>query len=179
MNKPAVFLDRDGVIILEKDFQRDAERMEFYPDTVSSLKTIDSRFAKIVISNQSGIARGYFTAEDVLEFNKHLSGRLNTEGIGIDAWYFCPHGPDDECLCRKPNPGMIVKAADEHSLDLNNSWIVGDKSSDIIAGQRAGIKTILVRTGYSGKEPGAEEIAPDFVADNLSGAVALINGSVD
>lgn len=177
MKRPAVFLDRDGVIILEKDFQRDVEDTEFFPNTVSALKAIDSRFEKVVISNQSGIARGFFTDDNVRKFNERLSEMLEAEGIGIKAWYFCPHGPDDGCSCRKPNPGMILKAEKEHSLDLKNSWIIGDKSSDIIAGQRAGLRTILVRTGYAGKEPGALAIVPDFVVDNLLDAVALINGS--
>jgi len=176
--EPAVFLDRDGVIIVDKDFYFDIHTSEFFPDTILALLSVDSRFRKVVISNQSGVARGLFTADDVDEFNEQLSRKLSAEGVHIDAWYFCPHGPDDGCVCRKPKPGMLVQAARELSLDLKNSWIIGDKTSDIMAGRAAGARTILVTTGYAGREPGSSTVNPDHSVDNLLQAVDLINRSV-
>ena len=175
---PAVFLDRDGVIIVDKNYQIEIESIEFFPDTVLALGSIDPFYKKVVISNQSGIARGYFTEGDVEEFNRFLSGKLRENGIVIDGWYYCPHGPDEGCYCRKPRPGMLERSARELSIDLKNSWIIGDKSSDIEAGRAIGVKTILVRTGYSGNERGASDVRPDYFADNLLQAVELINRSV-
>lgn len=175
--RPALFLDRDGVIIVEKNFQIDSREMEFYPGTLDALKAVDRRFLMVVVSNQSGIARKIFTGDEVEEFNLALSEKLNREGIRIDGWYFCPHGPLDNCLCRKPMPGMLLRAADELSVELKESWIVGDKSSDILAGQTAGVRTVLVKTGYAGKEQGTVPVKPDHIADNLYDAVQYINRS--
>lgn len=177
--RPVLFLDRDGVIIVEKNFQIDIGTMEFYPGAVDALKEADQRFKKIVVSNQSGIAQMKFTQDEVEKFNHALSEKLKREGISIDGWYFCPHGPGDSCLCRKPKPGMLLRAADELSAELKDSWMIGDKSSDILAGKTAGVKTILVRTGYAGKEPGAVPVKPDHTADNLYDAVQFINRSLN
>lgn len=176
--RPVLFLDRDGVIIMEKNFQIDIGAMEFYPGAVDALREADQRFKKIVVSNQSGIARKRFTQDDVDKFNLTLAGKLNKEGIRMDGWYFCPHGPGDNCMCRKPKPGMLLRAAEELSVELKESWMIGDKSSDILAGQNAGTKTILVRTGYAGKEPDAIPVKPDHIADNLYDAVQFINRSL-
>jgi D-glycero-D-manno-heptose 1,7-bisphosphate phosphatase len=171
---PAVFLDRDGVIILEKNFQCDPKTIEFIPGAIQALRNLGTNFLAAVISNQSGVARGYFAEEDVIRFHRALDEMLGKSKAAISGWYFCPHGPDDKCECRKPKPGMILRAAKELPIDLEASWMVGDKSSDIGAGKGAGLKTILVRTGYGGKEPGAIDIRPDFVADDLLAAVDII-----
>ncbi len=175
--RSALFLDRDGVIIVEKNFQIDIEAMEFYPGAVDALKAVDRRFLKVVVSNQSGVARKKFTQDDVEKFNHALSGKLKSESVTIDGWYFCPHGPLDNCMCRKPKPGMLLKTADELLVELKESWMIGDKSSDILAGQAAGVKTVLVKTGYAGKEPGAVPVKPDHIADSLYDAVQFINES--
>jgi len=172
--RPAIFLDRDGVIIFEKEFLADPGEIEFIPGSLDGLRMIGDEFMLIVISNQSGVARGYFKESDVLEFNKTLGELLAEYGISVTAWYFCPHGPDSSCACRKPSPGMILQASSQFYVDLERSWMVGDKSSDIAAGRAAGLKTILVRTGYTGREPGGIDIIPDFIADNLYNAVELI-----
>jgi D-glycero-D-manno-heptose 1,7-bisphosphate phosphatase len=171
---PAVFLDRDGVIILEKNFQCDPQTIEFIPGSIDALVKLDG-FLLVVVSNQSGIARGYFAQDDVIKFHQALDSKLKHDGVSISAWYFCPHGPDDGCSCRKPRPGMILRAAQELPIDLDQSWIIGDKSSDIATGNAAGLKTIRVRTGYAGKEPGAKKVRPDYTADNLLAAVKIIN----
>jgi D-glycero-D-manno-heptose 1,7-bisphosphate phosphatase len=171
---PAVFLDRDGVIIRENNFQCDPRAIEFIPGAVGALNNLKTNFLTVVISNQSGIARGYFTKEDVIRFQRALDEKLGKSKVAISGWYFCPHGPDEDCDCRKPKPGMILRAAKELPIDLEASWMVGDKSSDIGAGRAAGLKTILVKTGYAGKESGARNIEPDFVADDLHAAVDII-----
>jgi D-glycero-D-manno-heptose 1,7-bisphosphate phosphatase len=175
---PALFLDRDGVIIVEKNFQIDIKAMEFYSGAVDALRSVDRQFLKIVVSNQSGVARKRFTEDDVRRFNHALAEKLKGEGITIDGWYFCPHGPDDNCPCRKPKPGMLLGAADELSVEIKKSWMIGDKTSDVLAGKSAGLRTILVKTGYAGKEPKAVSVKPDHVADNLYDAVQFINGSL-
>lgn len=175
--KPAVFLDRDGVLIVEKDFLISRDDIEFFPRTFESLKSLNNGFLKIVVSNQSGIARGYFTQEDVEKLNDIISHKLADKGIVIDAWYFCPHGPEDDCGCRKPRPGMLLEAAKKMNIDLNRSWMIGDKTSDIVAGKASGAKTVLVKTGYGGAEPGARDIHPDFTAADIREAIDYINRS--
>lgn len=175
--RPAIFLDRDGVIIKEKNFLIDPDDIEFIPETIEAFDRINDKFAKVIVSNQSGISRGLFSAEDVEKFNEALSNKLSEKGIFIDGWYFCPHGPDDDCKCRKPQPGMIFTAAVELNIDLENSWIIGDKSSDIAAGKSAGVRAILVKTGYGGNEDNASEAAPIYIANNILDAINYINRS--
>lgn len=175
--RPAIFLDRDGVLIVERDFLMNIDDIEFYPETIKALAAIKNDYIKIVVSNQSGIARGYFTSEDVERINNEISKMLIGKGIIIDAWFFCPHGPEHECSCRKPQPGMILEAAEKLNIDLKKSWIIGDKSSDIEAGKASGIKTILVKTGYGGSEPGASNANPDFTASDIGEAIECINRS--
>jgi len=175
--RPAIFLDRDGVIIKEKNFQIDPDGIEYFPETIAALEKINDAFLKVVISNQSGVARGLFSAEDVEIFNEVLSKKLSENGIAVDGWYFCPHGPDDDCKCRKPQPGMILTAAVELNIDLENSWIIGDKSSDIAAGRSAGVRAILVKTGYGGNEDNVSEAAPIYIANDILEAINYINRS--
>jgi D-glycero-D-manno-heptose 1,7-bisphosphate phosphatase len=173
---PAIFLDRDGVIIKEKNFQSDPATIEFIPGSLEALSNLGPNFLTVVISNQSGIARGYFSQDDVIKFHHALDKILRQQGIAISAWYFCPHGPDDDCSCRKPRPGMVLRAAQDLAIDIDASWIVGDKSSDIATGNASGLRTILVMTGYAGQEPGARIVRPDHTANNLLAAVDFING---
>ncbi|UCE66943.1 MAG: HAD family hydrolase [Candidatus Zixiibacteriota bacterium] len=177
IKRPAIFLDRDGVLIVERDFLMNTDDIEFYPETIKALAAIKNEYIKIVVSNQSGIARGYFTSEDVERVNSEISEMLGGKGIFIDAFLFCPHGPEDECACRKPRPGMILEAAKKLNIDLKKSWIIGDKSSDIEAGKASGIRTVLVKTGYGGSEPGASNANPDFTASDIGEAIEYINRS--
>lgn len=172
---PAIFLDRDGVIIKEKEYQSNPENIEFLTGSIEALQNLSRDHLTVVVSNQSGIARGYFSQEDVVKFHQALDKILRQEGVEISAWYICPHGPDDACPCRKPRPGMILQAVRELPINLETSWIVGDKSSDIATGNASGLRTILVRTGYAGNEPGAKAVRPDYTVDNLLAAVEIIN----
>ncbi len=157
---PAVFLDRDGV--LNKDpphYAHRLDQLELIQRSGKAVKLLNEHgYLVIIISNQSGVARGYYTEEDVTIFNNALREKIQECGGVVNAVYYCPHHPDAkidkyrmDCDCRKPGPGMLTKAAKEHHIDLKKSYVVGDKLSDIKAGKEAGCKTILVLTGH-GKE---------------------------
>lgn len=152
----AVFLDRDGTINIEKNYLHKIEDFEFIsgaPEAIKKLK--DAGFLVIVVSNQSGIARGYFDEQAVMMLHQHIQTLLKSYGTVIDAFYFCPHHPEEglgdykvDCDCRKGNPGMLLQAAKEYDIDLQNSFMVGDKLADIEVGERVGCKSLLVLTGY-------------------------------
>lgn len=152
----AIFLDRDGTINVEKNFLHKIEDFEFIPGAPEAIKRLkDAGFLVIVVSNQSGIARGYFDEAAVRELHQHIQEELATIGTSIDAFYFCPHHPEKGlgdyrviCECRKGEPGMLLKAAKEYDIDLEKSYMVGDKMADIDAGKRAGCHPVLVLTGY-------------------------------
>ena len=181
--KPAVFLDRDGVITQEPPY---------YAHKVSDLKLIarsadairllnENGFLVIVTTNQAGIARGYYREEDAELFNQALKEILAKQGSHIDAIYYCPHHPEAkieryriDCNCRKPKPGMLTRAEKELNIDMKKSFAIGDKMSDIEAGKRAGCKTIMVRTGQGAEELKNNHINGDFVTDDLYSAVRHI-----
>ncbi len=154
--RPAVFLDRDGTINVEKDYLHKVEDFEFIPGAPQAIKKLkDAGFLVIVVSNQSGIGRGYFNERDVDNLHGHLQSELAAHDTAVDAFYFCPHHPEKgqgaykvACDCRKGEPGMLLQAAAEHDIDLQNSFMIGDKLADIEAGRRAGCQTLLVLTGY-------------------------------
>jgi len=156
MNK-ACFLDRDGVVIEEMDYLSDPAKAILIKGAADAIKKLrENDFKIIVVSNQSGIARGYFTEETLSLINKRIEELLAGSGTTVDAWYHCPHHPKGkvaeysmECSCRKPSPGMLIKAAEEHNIDLSRSAMIGDKTSDLEAGFAAGCPVgILVATGY-------------------------------
>lgn len=153
----AVFIDRDGVINVEKNYVHKIEDFSFIPGTFSALRILKSlNFRLIIITNQSGIARGFYTKADVDELHRYMLNILKENEVEIDAVYICPHHPEGKidrfavnCGCRKPNPGMILSAKDRFNLDLKESILVGDKISDINAGINAGIGlNILVESGH-------------------------------
>jgi D-glycero-D-manno-heptose 1,7-bisphosphate phosphatase len=148
LNK-AVFLDRDGVINEEIGYVSKIEDLKLISRSAEAIRTLNQNgFKVIVITNQSGIARGYFTKDDVERLHSELAQRLKNQDAYIDAFYFCPHHPKDGCLCRKPSPQMLLDARDDFDLDLNASFMVGDKISDVKTGLNAGCTSILVLTGY-------------------------------
>ena len=148
----AVFLDRDGTIIEDVGYPHERSKIKFLPRVSKAIKLLNENgFKVIVITNQAGVARGYFTEETVREINRYVQESLAKQGAFIDMIYYCPHHIEGiieeyskECYCRKPNPGMIEQAVLEFGIDLKNSFIIGDKISDIEAGQRAECKTILL-----------------------------------
>lgn len=173
--RPAIFLDRDGTLNVEKHYLYKRDDWEWTDGAIEALKRFqDAGFALVVITNQSGIARGYFSAQDVEMLHQWVTAQLAPHGIIIDGFYYCPHEPDitGVCDCRKPLPGMLLRAAKELNLDLKNSWMIGDKASDIQAGMAAGTKTLMVRTGYGMQE--APKMPNQLIVTNLSAAADYI-----
>ena len=177
----AVFLDRDGTLIEEVGYLDRIDRVQFFPYSVDAVRLLNrAGLAVIVTTNQAGIARGFFDESFVDATHRHLSGVLAAGGANVDAFYFCPHHPDGvidayrrTCECRKPQPGLLRRAAADHDLDLPRSFVVGDRAHDIAAGETVGARGVLVRTGYGNRAEGTDHGA-DAVADNLMGAVSWI-----
>jgi D-glycero-D-manno-heptose 1,7-bisphosphate phosphatase len=174
--RPAVFLDRDGTIIEEVKYLADPEGVVLLPGAVEALTLLrDAGFSLVVVTNQSGIARGLYGVEDYEAVALRLDELLATHGLRLDATHFCPHHPDisGDCACRKPATGMHRAAADDLGLDLARSFLVGDRVGDLLPALELGGEGILVRTGYgSGEERAMPEVFQ--VADDLLEAVRWI-----
>jgi D-glycero-D-manno-heptose 1,7-bisphosphate phosphatase len=165
-DRPAVFLDRDGTIIEERGFLYDLAQVAILPTVVDALRLLRERgFTTVVVSNQSGVARGYFDDDAVRAVNGEIARRLANDGVAIDAWYWCSHY-DEDCTCRKPAPGMIRRAVEEHGLALDGSAVVGDRGTDIALAHAVGIPGILLPGPYPYEGP-----EPDFRAQTLLEAV--------
>jgi mannose-1-phosphate guanylyltransferase / phosphomannomutase len=183
--KPAIFIDRDGTLNREVDVLRDIKQLEVLPNVAAPLKQLsDLGFLIIIITNQPVIARGWLTPAQVEEINAELVHRITIDGGVVDAVYYCPHHPNAnlpeyraQCDCRKPNIGLFNQAMKKHDIDMSKSFMIGDSTGDILAGQRAGVKTILVETGYAGKDD-KYEVKPDFQVEDLAGAVNIIKTHV-
>ena len=170
---PAAFLDRDGTINMDYGYVSEIEKLEFIPGAIDAMRKLKKAgFMLIIITNQSGIARGLYTERDFSKLNDYFLEKLESEGVFIDKVYYCAHHPDDDCHNRKPNPGMIEKALSEFNIDTARSVVIGDKRSDIELGSRLNIKTCMVMTGC-GKEH-VKDSSPDIVAQDLSEAAHLI-----
>jgi len=179
--RKAVFLDRDGTIDVEKDYLYRIEDFEFIPGVPEAIARLNKAGCLVVVvTNQSGVARGYFPLEDVEKLHTHIQAQLSHFGARIDRFYICPHHPTAgtgklrrECDCRKGAPGLLLQAAGELGIDLAASYMVGDKSADLEAGHRAGCRSILVRTGY-GVETEMTGGGALNVVDDLPAAVNLV-----
>lgn len=146
MQSKAVFFDRDNTLIIDSDYMHKIEDFKLYPDTISSLKSIQSKGYKIfIVTNQSGIGRGYFSLDQMHEFNRHMLKCFKENEIEITDLVYCPHSPDDKCDCRKPEPRLINELIHKYDIDKSNSYMVGDKLSDAQAGKNAGITGILLK----------------------------------
>ncbi|RXK10314.1 D-glycero-beta-D-manno-heptose-1,7-bisphosphate 7-phosphatase [Halarcobacter bivalviorum] len=158
MMTKGLFLDRDGVVNIEKNYLYKIEEFEFFDGIFDSLKKIQKLGYKIfIITNQSGIGRGYYSVEDFEKLTSWMIKEFKNNEIVISQVEFCPHGPNDNCTCRKPKTGMIDKILEKHQIDLENSWLVGDKSSDIKCAKNAGISnTIQVKSGHDFDENESE-----------------------
>jgi len=186
-DSPAVFLDRDGTIIEEKGYLSRPGQIVLLDHAVEAIRLCNQRNVPvIVVSNQSGVARGYFSEDTVREINHTLSKQLEKAGAHIDGFYFCPHHPEygtdhyrHDCSCRKPNIGMLQQAARDYDITLSRSYLIGDSLSDIQAARNAGMKAVLVMTGYGGAtleqmKRNVPSMLPDYTADNLEKAVHWI-----
>ena len=177
--RPAVFLDRDGTIAEEVGYLNHASRFRMFPFVAGAVRRLnEASLPVIIVTNQSGVGRGYFPESLVHTVNELMTQQLAKTGAKIDAIYYCPHTSAENCSCRKPKIGMLERAAKEHALDLQRSFVVGDRNGDMELARNARARSILVRTGY-----GAGELAwhaakwplqPDFVAEDLAQATDWI-----
>lgn len=179
MNR-AVLLDRDGTLIRECNYLHDPELVRLERGVVPALQALHAAgFLLIVVTNQSGIGRGYYTEADFRAVQARLAERLAEHDVPLAATYHCPHHPTEArgelrvaCECRKPRPGMVLAAIADFDLDPARSFLVGDTLSDVGAGQAAGIRSVLVRTGYGAEQAELDgPVVPDHVADDLERAV--------
>jgi D-glycero-D-manno-heptose 1,7-bisphosphate phosphatase len=188
MLRPAVFLDRDGVIVRDVDLLVRVDQIELLPGAAAALRRLrEACLPVVIVSNQPAVARGLITEEEVLALEAVIERHLRDAGAMVDAFYYCPHHPRATlpayrlvCECRKPRPGMLLRAARELDLDLAASTMIGDRPSDIAAGRRAGCRTVLVETGMHAAPPieslddPAPPAPPDHVVPDLTAAVEIV-----
>ena len=183
--KTAIFLDRDGVINHEVNHLSTPKQFKLIAGVGKAIKQVNQAgFLVVVVTNQPVVARGDISEDELREIHNKLDTMLGGDGAYIDRLYYCPHHPDSgfigevmelkvECDCRKPKPGLLLQAAEDMNISLQDSWMVGDSSADMLAGEKAGVQTILVKTGYAGKD-GKHDVNPDFIVDDLSEAVDFV-----
>lgn len=171
-------MDRDGTINREVHYLKSIDDLELLPHSARAIKMLnDMGFLVIVVSNQSGIARGYFDQQDLNTIHNEIRKRLEEEGARIDDFFVCPHHPDDNCDCRKPKTGLIEKATKKYIIDLKQSFVIGDKMVDVKLGRNIGCQSILVRTGYGREYEDFINIKNDLIADDLLDSLKFISGN--
>ena len=175
----AVFLDRDGTICEEMGFVNHLSRLKIFPFAAAAIRRLNETDRLVlIVTNQSGIARGIFPESLMHQAHEKLLAELAAAGARVDAIYFCPHRSDDDCGCRKPRPGLLERAAREHGLELARSYVVGDRYADVEMAHGVGGRGILVLTGYGRGEYDLHRSTwprqPDYVAEDLAAAVSRI-----
>lgn len=178
MTNRAVFLDRDGTLNVDKGYVHRIEDWEWIPGAIDAIAALKKAgFLVIVITNQAGIARGYYDEVDMTNLHTRINEKLKKHGAMIDRFYHCPHHPkfSAACKCRKPMPGLIYEASQDFDVDLDHSWLVGDKASDIQAGVTAGVKSILVLTGYGNNDRALLEEEDICVTDIVAASRYIIS----
>jgi len=173
MQVKAIFLDRDGVINKEKNYLYKKEDFEFIDGVFDACRYFKkNNYQLIVVTNQSGIARGYYREEDFHQLTKWMLKQFKCQDIEILDVFFCPHGPESTCNCRKPKPGMLLRAKEKYKIDMKNSWMIGDKEADMGAANAAGIEnTILVRTGHEIDEASSNT---KFILKSMQDTIGII-----
>jgi D-glycero-D-manno-heptose 1,7-bisphosphate phosphatase len=170
-----VLLDRDGTLNEERHYLADPAGLVLYPGTVEGLRRLAGLgLGLIVVTNQSGIARGYFDHDALERVHDRLCEVLAAEGVFLEGIYVCPHGPDDGCSCRKPLPGMVEQAARDLGFDPARAFVIGDRPADVELGRAVGARSILVRTGYGAETAAAGTTEPDAIVEDLSEAAREI-----
>ena len=179
----AVFLDRDGTVNTEVDYLSSVKDLRLIRNTAKAIRFLNQNKIKVIIvTNQSGISRGLFSIDDLDNVHDELKRRLRRKGAYIDAIYYCPHHPDDECSCRKPKSGMFKLAAKDFDLKLNKCYVIGDKLTDIKSAHNISARGILVRTGYGKSEQNKlkeADVMPEHIAENLYEAVKWITKNIN
>jgi len=177
MGNRAVFIDRDGTINVNVEYLDTPDNFRMYPTVGEGIKQLrDKGFKIIVVTNQSGIARGYFSHETLEKIHRRMKDEFNKHGVTIDAIYYCPHHPDENCSCRKPKIGMLEKAIKDFDIDARHSFFIGDRMLDVETGYKVGCKTVLVpeRKDLVGQERKESIIEPDYVCDDFISGVKWI-----
>jgi D-glycero-D-manno-heptose 1,7-bisphosphate phosphatase len=175
LNRRFVIFDRDGTLIVERNYLSDPEQVELIPGAASVIRDLHALGLGILVAtNQSGIGRGYFSLEALQSVHQKLNQLLAEQGAQLDRIYFCPHAPADGCSCRKPEIGLMEQAVSDFNFDPKLSFVVGDKACDIEFGRKAGSTTILVLTGYGKKTYKEMSIRPDYVVEDIQKIPNLI-----
>ena len=186
MKRPAVFIDRDGTISEEVGYVNHPSRYRVFPYAAEAVKLLnEAGWLAVLVTNQAGVARGYFAEDLISEVHAALTGELERGGARLDAVYYCPHHPSvgeppyrQDCDCRKPRPGLVRRAADELNVDLTRSWMVGDRYGDVEMARNAGLRSAFVLSGYGRGEWEYQRTRwpdqPDLVAEDLLAAVREI-----
>jgi histidinol-phosphate phosphatase family protein len=187
MLSKALFVDKDGTIIEDLPYNVDPAKIRFMPGVPEGLRLVHAAgYRIIVVTNQSGIARGYFTEEELAAASRRIAGMMAEAGVPLAGFYFCPHLPggvipgyDIACSCRKPQPGLIVRAAREHAIDVTRSWIAGDILNDVEAGHRAGCRAVMIDTGKETEWVLSRERLPDHIVPDFLAAARVIAALTD
>ncbi len=185
MSHRAIFLDKDGTLVEDVPYNVNPDLMQLTTGAVEGLRSLHAAGYKlIIISNQSGVARGYFPEEALIAVKERSHQMLAEMGVPLTGFYYCPHHPDGnvsgyniDCSCRKPEPGLLFRAAQEHDIDLANSWFIGDILNDVEAGRRAGCKTVLIDNGNETEWVLSPLRLPHYIAPDLAEAARLIQGN--
>jgi D-glycero-D-manno-heptose 1,7-bisphosphate phosphatase len=180
--KKAIFLDKDGTLIPDIPYNADPEKITLSDYAVNGLSLLqDAGYELFVVTNQSGIAHGYFHHKDLWKVEKKLTNLLEAHGLKLSGFYYCPHDPKAKlsayrtnCKCKKPKPGMLLNAADDHNINLSQSWMIGDILNDVEAGNRAGCKTILINNGNETEWKMNERRTPDLMTTTIDDAASYI-----
>ena len=177
--RAAVFLDRDGTIIVERDYLADPAQVRLEAGAADGLRRMAALgLPLIVLTNQSGIARGYFTRADADAVNARVAALLDAEGVRIAGWFVCPHGPADDCDCRKPAPGLALRASETHAVDPTRSFMIGDKEADMGLARAIGATGILVTTGHGRDAIAAERSLGTVICASLNAAAEIVEAAV-
>lgn len=175
----AVFLDRDGVINEDRDdYVKNVRELRVFPRVPELVRTLnDAGYAVFVISNQQGVAKGLIGESDLLAIQDEITRQVEAAGAQVSGFYYCTHLSSQHCSCRKPQPGMILQASQQHGIDLPSSYMVGDSEKDLVAGSAAGCTTVLVLTGFTQRgDVAGLGCQPDYLAEDLAQAVDWIVG---
>jgi histidinol-phosphate phosphatase family protein len=173
--KPCIFFDRDGTLIEERHYLSDPAQVVLLNGAAEAVRLARAAgFLAVVLTNQSGVGRGYFTMQEVEAVNRRMEELLRAQGAALDGIYVCPHAPDEDCPCRKPRPGLVEQAARDLDLDLSRSWMIGDKAADVELARNAGLKSALVLTGYGAGAARDAGLSADLLVPGVLDAVSGI-----
>jgi D-glycero-D-manno-heptose 1,7-bisphosphate phosphatase len=177
VRRGVVALDRDGTLNVERHYLADPAQVELVAGAAEGLRHLrELGLELLVITNQSGLGRGYFTEQTLVRIHDRLRECLSAEGVELSGIYVCPHVPADGCRCRKPGTALLERAARERAFDPRQAFVIGDKASDVEMGRRAGSTTVLVRTGYGADVAASGDVDVDFIVEDLREAARVIEG---